>query len=43
MKKKIAIVTGGGDCPGLNAVIHFVSSTSLGYRTKVPYSSLSNP
>ncbi len=28
MKKKIAIVTGGGDCPGLNAVIRAVAKAA---------------
>lgn len=29
MKKKIAILTGGGDCPGLNAVIRAVAKKSI--------------
>lgn len=28
MSKKIGIVTGGGDCPGLNTVIHAVAKTA---------------
>ena len=28
MSKKIGIVTGGGDCPGLNAVIRAVAKAS---------------
>ena len=27
--KKIAILTGGGDCPGLNAVIRAVTRTAI--------------
>ena len=27
--KKIAILTGGGDCPGLNAVIRAVTKTAI--------------
>ena len=35
MTKKIGIVTGGGDCPGLNAVIRAVakSATMRGWET----------
>ena len=29
MSKKIAILTGGGDCPGLNAVIRAASKTAI--------------
>ena len=29
MSKKIAILTGGGDCPGLNAVIRAVARKSF--------------
>ncbi|MDF2889999.1 MAG: phosphofructokinase, partial [Clostridia bacterium] len=27
--KKIALLTGGGDCPGLNAVIRAVTRTAI--------------
>ena len=27
--KKIALLTGGGDCPGLNAVIRAVTNTAI--------------
>ena len=27
--KKIALLTGGGDCPGLNAVIRAVTKTAI--------------
>ena len=27
--KKVAIMTGGGDCPGLNAVIRAVTQTAI--------------
>ncbi len=30
--KKIAVMTGGGDCPGLNAVIRSVVLTATGYK-----------
>ncbi|MGD9154630.1 MAG: 6-phosphofructokinase [Bacillota bacterium] len=30
MSKKIAVLTGGGDCPGLNAVIRAVVKTAIG-------------
>ena len=29
--KKIAVMTGGGDCPGLNAVIRAVVRSGLSY------------
>ena len=29
MKKRIAILTGGGDCPGLNAVIRAVTKKAM--------------
>jgi 6-phosphofructokinase len=29
MKKRIAILTGGGDCPGLNAVIRAIVRRSI--------------
>ena len=29
-KKRIAILTGGGDCPGLNAVIRAVAKKAMG-------------
>ncbi len=32
---KIGVLTGGGDCPGLNAVIRAVTRKSLGYGHKV--------
>jgi 6-phosphofructokinase 1 len=36
MKKKIAMLTGGGDCPGLNAVIRAVAKTAINdYGMKV--------
>ena len=28
-KKKIGVLTGGGDCPGLNAVIRAVAKTAI--------------
>ena len=28
-KKRLAVLTGGGDCPGLNAVIRAVVKTAL--------------
>lgn len=31
MKKRIGILTAGGDCPGLNAVIRSVAKTAFGY------------
>ncbi len=34
-KKKIAILTGGGDCPGLNAVIRAVARKSFAYDYEV--------
>src|SRR3954465_1876294 len=34
-KKKIAILTGGGDCPGLNAVIRAAARTLIHYDTEV--------
>jgi len=30
MRKKIGVMTGGGDCPGLNAVIRAVTKTAIG-------------
>ena len=34
--KKIAILTGGGDCPGLNAVIRAVTKTAINkYKLEV--------
>lgn len=35
MVKKIAVLTGGGDCPGLNAVIRAVVRTAVRYGTEV--------
>jgi 6-phosphofructokinase 1 len=36
MKKRIAMLTGGGDCPGLNAVIRAVAKTAINdYNMKV--------
>ena len=29
--KRIAVLTGGGDCPGLNAVIRAVAKTAIKY------------
>ncbi|MGI6092600.1 MAG: 6-phosphofructokinase [Veillonellaceae bacterium] len=33
--KRIGVLTGGGDCPGLNAVIRAAARTALGYGIKV--------
>ena len=34
--KKIAVLTGGGDCPGLNAVIRAVTKTAINrYKLQV--------
>ena len=35
MKKRIGILTAGGDCPGLNAVIRSVAKTAFGYGWEV--------
>ncbi len=35
MKKRIGILTAGGDCPGLNAVIRSVAKASFGYGWEV--------
>lgn len=35
MVKKIAVLTGGGDCPGLNAVIRAVVRTAVNYGIEV--------
>jgi 6-phosphofructokinase 1 len=32
MKLKIAVLTGGGDCPGLNGAIKWVTKTALDPR-----------
>ena len=34
--KRIGVLTGGGDCPGLNAVIRAVAKTAMGvYEVEV--------
>ena len=34
-KKRLAVLTGGGDCPGLNAVIRAVVKTALNNRYEI--------
>lgn len=38
--KKIGVLTGGGDCPGLNAVIRAVVRKSIQYELDTPVSKL---
>jgi len=35
MKKRIGILTGGGDCPGLNAVIRAITKTAIANKSEV--------
>ena len=44
-KKRLAVLTGGGDCPGLNAVIRAVVKTALnnGYEIFLSLIHISEP
>lgn len=35
MKKRIGVLTGGGDCPGLNAVIRAITKSAIGNKSEV--------